>query len=148
MAKKEDKAASFGAIPDSQSFGMTLWNRAHSFWGLLHEGEKHLCPLGHCIKKTFIMMILAFYFFGCMHVGSLFPDQGCNLRPLHWKLEFLTSWTTRNALSYCVFNSFVYNNCIVFITQINIEDISGRPHKKPALTSESYWRQNRGGKGI
>ena len=37
------------------------------------------------------------FFFGCttLHVGSQLPDQGSNLRPLHWKLNSLNYWIIR-----------------------------------------------------
>ena len=81
MAKEEDKAASFGAIPDSQSFGMTLWNRAHSFWRLLHEGEKHLCSSGHCIKKNLHYDDIGILFFWLHARGIFVPWPGMQLVP-------------------------------------------------------------------
>ena len=32
-----------------------------------------------------------FFFLAVMHVGSQFPYQGSNLRPLHWKCGILTT---------------------------------------------------------
>ena len=31
------------------------------------------------------------FFFAMQHVGSLFPNQGLNPRPLYWKLRVLTT---------------------------------------------------------
>ena len=42
------------------------------------------------------------FFFGCTrwHVGSQFPNQGSNLRPLHWQHGFLTTGLPGKSLNF------------------------------------------------
>ena len=50
-----------------------------------------------CFSASLTNLHLFLSFFGhtMQHLGSLFPNQGLNSCPLHWKCRILNHWTTR-----------------------------------------------------
>ena len=55
-------------------------------------------------------MCISFFLFGCakQHVGSLFPDQGSNPRPLHLKGRVLTNGPPRKSQTSFFFLALQY----------------------------------------
>ena len=47
----------------------------------------HFESLIELVTILFLFYVLIFFFLATRHLGSLFPDQGLNLHPLHWKAE-------------------------------------------------------------